>query len=51
MRDERGTETVEWAIIIGVIAVGAIAFAATIGGHVYNSFEGLATALNSTSTP
>jgi len=46
LRDERGTETVEWAIIIGVIAVGAIAFTVAIGGHVTNAFGRLSNALN-----
>ena len=40
-RDERGTETVEWAVIIGLIAVGAIVTAAIIGGKVTNAFNGL----------
>ncbi|MBN2270320.1 MAG: Flp family type IVb pilin [Sedimentisphaerales bacterium] len=39
LRDEQGTETVEWAIIIGIIAVGAIAFMATIGQWVYDQFQ------------
>ena len=44
-RDEAGTETVEWAIIIGLIAVGAIVTALAIGnGGMYlcNWFERLA---------
>jgi Flp pilus assembly pilin Flp len=42
LRDERGTETVEWAIVLGIIAVGAIASAATIGAWVTQSFQNLA---------
>jgi Flp pilus assembly pilin Flp len=45
LRDERGTETVEWAIVLGIIAVGAIAAAATIGTFVTNSFNNLVAAL------
>lgn len=45
LRDQRGTETVEWSIIIGIIAVGAIAAAATIGTFVLTSFTGLAAAV------
>jgi len=44
-KDERGTETVEWAIILGIIAVGAIALMGTIGTWVQNSFQGLADAV------
>jgi pilus assembly protein Flp/PilA len=38
LRDEKGTETLEWAIIIGIIAVGAIAFIVSIGGWVKTKF-------------
>ena len=41
LKDERGTETVEWAIIIGLIAVGAIVTAVLIGNKVNNAFTGL----------
>lgn len=40
-KDDRGTETVEWAIVIGIIAVGAIVMAINIGAHVQNSFANL----------
>ncbi len=43
LRNDQGTETVEWAIVIGLIAVGAIALAAEIGTHVYNAFNNLET--------
>lgn len=46
LRDEQGTETVEWAIIIGIIAVGAIALMATIGGWVQDQFQALADAID-----
>jgi len=45
LMDQKGTETVEWAIIIGLIAVGAIAFIALIGPWVTTQFKNLATAL------
>jgi len=43
--DDRGTETVEWAIIIGLIATGAVTLAVLIGGHVTDAFTNLETAL------
>ena len=45
INDERGTETVEWAIIIGIIAVGAIGFITTIGTWVVGKFQTLSTSL------
>ncbi len=51
LRDERGTETVEWAIIIGLIAVGAITFAGLIGQHVYDAFSGLSDAFDTATVP
>ncbi len=44
LRDQHGTETVEWAIVIGIIAVGAITAAVTIGGYVGASFARLESA-------
>jgi len=38
LMDQKGTETVEWAIIIGLIAVGAIGFIVLIGGWVTTKF-------------
>lgn len=45
LRNEQGTETVEWAIIIGIIAIGAIALMATIGTWVQSQFQALADAV------
>ena len=45
LRDERGTETVEWAIMIGIIAVGAITAILTIGNWVVDKFTELQTAI------
>ncbi len=46
-RDERGTETVEWAIMVGLIAVAAIGLVLLIGGHVTRAFTGLETGMQS----
>ena len=43
LRDERGTETVEWAIMVGLIAVAAIATVILIGQHVTTTFQNLET--------
>ena len=45
LKDEQGTETVEWAIIIGIIAVGAIGFIASIGDWVQAQFAELNAAI------
>ena len=45
LTDERGTETVEWAIIIGLIAVASIAAIVSIGGWVSGKFNSLDTTL------
>ena len=45
LSDERGTETVEWAIMIGVIAVAAIGTIALIGQWVVGRFTQLQAAL------
>jgi len=41
LMDQKGTETVEWAIIIGLIAVGAIVLIGLIGGRVKDLFQKL----------
>ncbi len=45
LKDEQGTETVEWAIIIGLIAVASIGFIIAIGTWVSGKFGTLNTAL------
>ena len=45
LKDERGTETVEWAIMIGLIAVASIAIIYAIGQWVLTKFSVLNTAL------
>jgi len=47
LRKEDGTETVEWAIIIGIIAVGTIALVVSIGGWVLGKFQALESGLSS----
>lgn len=47
LNDERGTETVEWAIMIGLIAVASIAIIAGIGLWVQNKFSSLSNGLAS----
>jgi Flp pilus assembly pilin Flp len=47
VRDESGTETVEWAIMIGLIAVAAIALIVAVGAWVVTKFSQLNTALAS----
>ena len=45
LRDESGLETVEYAIIIGLIVSGTIAFIAGIGAWVNLQFDNLNTDL------
>lgn len=40
-KDEKGLETVEYAIIAGLIVVGTIGLLASIGGWVYSKFNAL----------
>jgi Flp pilus assembly pilin Flp len=44
--DEQGTETVEWAILIGLIAVAAITLIVSIGQWVFNKFNQLESTLS-----
>ena len=37
--DERGLETVEYAIILGLIVVATIGLVATLGGYVRDKFQ------------
>jgi Flp pilus assembly pilin Flp len=43
--DERGLETVEYAIIVGLIVAGTITAVTAIGGWVSGQFGGLQTTL------
>ena len=42
IRDERGLETVEYAIILGLIVVGTIALVVAIGQWVHDQFSATA---------
>jgi len=46
LMDEKGTETVEWAIIIALIAGAAIAIMVSISERVRVKFQNLLTALS-----
>jgi pilus assembly protein Flp/PilA len=46
VRDESGLETVEYAIIAGLIVVGVIATVTSIGEWVATKFQALLTALS-----
>jgi Flp pilus assembly pilin Flp len=39
LRDERGTETLEWGLVCGLIVVGAIVAIASIGPKVKTMWE------------
>jgi len=39
VRDERGTETLEWGLVCGLIVVGAIVAIASIGPKVKTMWE------------
>ena len=41
VKDEKGLETVEYAIILGIIVVTTIGLITQIGGWVNNQFQGL----------
>jgi pilus assembly protein Flp/PilA len=45
-KEEEGTETVEWAIIIGLIAVAAIGVIMGIGAWVNGKFSALSASLS-----
>ncbi len=45
IKEEEGTETVEWAIMIGLIAVASIGIILGIGAWVQNKFSSLSAGL------
>ena len=45
--NERGLETVEYAIILGLIVVGTIVLIGTLGGWVKDQFQGVVDVLPS----
>ena len=46
IRDEQGLETVEYAIILGLIVVGTISLVIAIGNKVLNAFTNANTKMN-----
>jgi Flp pilus assembly pilin Flp len=51
LRNQQGTETVEWAIVLGIIAVGAITAAVAIGGYVSAAFQNTQAAFADSGSP
>lgn len=47
LSDERGMETVEWAVLSALIVAGLIAVVAVIGSNVKAAFDKLATSTTS----
>lgn len=45
LKDERGQDMVEYAIMLGIIAVGVVASVQTVGAYVTAAWAALATAL------
>jgi Flp pilus assembly pilin Flp len=43
VKDERGLETVEYAIILGLIVAATIGLIVTLGGWVRNQFQNIVT--------
>jgi Flp pilus assembly pilin Flp len=41
LKDERGMETVEWAVLAALIVVGLVAMIGLLGGNVLNKFTAL----------
>ncbi len=50
VRDERGMETVEWAVLAALIVAGLVAVIASVGGNVKGAFQKLQTATSSSAT-
>lgn len=48
VRDERGLETVEYAIILGIIVVATIGWIVALGNWVFTQFSELGTELGAT---
>ena len=46
VRDERGLETVEYAIILGIIVLATLGFIGTIGTWVSTKFGAMSTGLS-----
>jgi Flp pilus assembly pilin Flp len=46
IKDERGLETVEYAIILGIIVATTITLIITLGGWVHDQFANIVSAIN-----
>jgi pilus assembly protein Flp/PilA len=44
LRDERGMETVEWAVLAGLVTAALVAAIKTLGTNIKNAFTTLSTA-------
>ncbi|MHC4131232.1 MAG: Flp family type IVb pilin [Planctomycetota bacterium] len=44
VKDEKGMETVEWAVLAALIVAGLIGVITTLGGNVLTAFTSLSTA-------
>ena len=51
IRDERGTETLEWGLICGLIVVGAIAAITVVGPKVAGLWNDAGDKINATKAP
>ncbi|MHC4131233.1 MAG: Flp family type IVb pilin [Planctomycetota bacterium] len=47
VKDEKGMETVEWAVLAALIVAGLIGVITTLGGNVLTAFTSLSTAKSS----
>jgi len=45
LRDERGTETMEWGLVCGLVVIGAIAAIVLIGPKVKATWDNINTAV------
>jgi pilus assembly protein Flp/PilA len=50
VKEEEGTETVEWAIVAGLVILAAAALWATIGDNVQSIISGLASSTTNAAT-
>jgi Flp pilus assembly pilin Flp len=51
LKDEQGTETLEWGLVCGLIVVGAIAGISIIGPKVTSMWNATATKVNAAPNP
>ncbi len=45
LSDSKGTETVEWGLIVGMLVAGLVLVLASVGGWVLEKFDGMLTNL------